>query len=257
MNAVRAAVLLASGAALAALPAIARGAARGPGPPAFQAVPRYDGRLTFARVRYGGAGRRGSYGRGGSDAWSHDYPNADRNMSALLAEITAIESRTDATALLDLEDRAIFLFPILYMSEPGWWTVTDEGAANLRAYLLKGGFVVFDDFDGAGHWENWSAQMRRVVPELRPVEIDGGHAVFRTFFKLADVYVTHPFSHARPTYYGLFEDNDPTRRMLALVNWNADLAEYWEWSVSGYLPIDPTNDAFRVGVNYFLYGLTH
>ena len=50
----------------------------------------------------------------------------------------------------------------------------------------------------------------------------------------------------------------PSERPLsAQVNYNADLAEYWEWSTSGYLPIDPTNDAYRLGVNYFIYALTH
>jgi hypothetical protein len=61
----------------------------------------------------------------------------------------------------------------------------------------------------------------------------------------------------RPEYLGIFEDNDPDKRMLALVNWNSDLAEYWEYAATGYLPIDPTNDAYRLGVNYFIWGLTH
>ncbi len=36
------------------------------------------------------------------------------------------------TEVLDLEDPAIFQHPILYMSEPGFWRVTPEGAQNLR-----------------------------------------------------------------------------------------------------------------------------
>jgi hypothetical protein len=55
----------------------------------------------------------------------------------------------------------------------------------------------------------------------------------------------------------MFEDNDPDKRMLALVNYNADLAEYWEWSGQGFFPVDPTTDAYKLGVNYIIYGLTH
>jgi hypothetical protein len=60
-----------------------------------------------------------------------------------------------------------------------------------------------------------------------------------------------------PKYYGLFEDNDPRRRMMAIVNYNNDLAEYWEWSAQGYFPVDTSNDAYKLGVNYVIYGLTH
>jgi len=67
----------------------------------------------------------------------------------------------------------------------------------------------------------------------------------------------HPLSNVLPTYYGVFENNDPTRRMLAIVNYNSDLAEYWEWSDTGYLPTDFTNEAYKLGINYVVYAMTH
>jgi hypothetical protein len=219
----------------------------------------YDGRFTFVRVRYGGGrgGGGGFFGRGGFDAWAHDYPNADLNMQLVLDEVTSVHPVTGTSEVLDLEDPAIFQHPILYMSEPGFWRITPEGAQNLRTHLLKGGFIIFDDFDGPGHFESWEAQMRQALPEHRPIPIDDTHPVFRTFFFIEDIYVPHPMVSVRPEYLGIFEDNDPQKRMLALVNWNSDLAEYWEYAATGYLPIDPTNDAYRLGVNYFIWGLTH
>ena len=227
-----------------------------------QATPPYDGRFTFARVRYGGGGRGGfELGRrgGGADAWAHDYPAADLNMQVVLKEITTVDPVIGTSVIVDLEDPALFRHPLLYMSEPGFWSITLEGAKNLRAHLLKGGFIIFDDFDGPGHWESWLAQSERALPEYQPIEIGPTHPVFQTYFKVADIYVPNPMVQGlpRPTYFGIFEDNDPSGRMMALVNYNSDLAEYWEWSTSGYLPIDPTNDAYRLGVNYFIYGLTH
>ena len=62
---------------------------------------------------------------------------------------------------------------------------------------------------------------------------------------------------ALPQYYGYFEDNDPTGRMMALVNYNADLAEYWEWSGRGFFPVDPTTEAYKLGVNYIIYAMSH
>lgn len=212
---------------------------------------------------WGGGGQSlGGFGRGfgrNSTAWNHDYPNADLNMQKVLEEVTAMAPVTETSVVLDLEDPAVFQHPVLYMSEPGFWRITDQGAKNLREHLLKGGFIVFDDFDGPGHWESWLAQIQRALPEYTPIEIDETHPVFGTFFHIDDIYVPNPMirSPVRPTYFGIFEGNDPSGRMMALVNYNSDLAEYWEYAATGYLPIDPTNDAFRLGVNYFLYGLTH
>lgn len=213
----------------------------------------YNGDFTFTRVRYG-AGLGG--GRGGSSAWSHDWPAADRNMQEILREFTSMRPNTSGSNVVDLENPEIFRHPILYMSEPGFWTITEAGAGNLGEYLLKGGFLIFDDFDGSGHWENWEAQMARVLPGFRAFEIGPEHPIFDTFFSVQNIYVPHPFVSTQPQYFGIFEDNTPSGRMLALVNYNADLAEYWEYAARGFFPVDPTNDAFRLGVNYLVYALT-
>jgi hypothetical protein len=154
-------------------------------------------------------------------------------------------------------DPEIFRHPLVYMSEPGFWDMTDGDAANLRQYLLKGGLILFDDFETT-QWNNMAAQMRRVLPELQWVTIDVMHPVFHTFFDLKKIDYDHPmFPGMVPVYKALFERNDPNGRMMALANHNNDLAEYWEWSDRGYFGIDPTNEAYRIGVNYVIYSLTH
>ena len=60
-----------------------------------------------------------------------------------------------------------------------------------------------------------------------------------------------------PVYYALFEDNDPRKRMLAIINHNNDIAEYWEWSAESWFPVDITNDAYKLGINYITYAMTH
>jgi hypothetical protein len=88
------------------------------------------------------------------------------------------------------------------------------------------------------------------------VEIDQSHPVFDTFFYVQDIYVPHPMAGFRPEYYAIYEDNDPSKRMMALIVYNGDLAEYWEYAATGFFPVDPTSDSFRLGVNFFIYGLT-
>lgn len=212
----------------------------------------YNGQFTFTRVRYGG----GMWGRGWSSAWNHDYPQADVHLPLILDALTALRPNLHASNVLDLEDPEIFRNPVLYMWEPGFWNVTDAGAEQLRKYLLKGGFIMFDDFE-AGQWTNFERQFLRVLPDAQFIPLDGAHPVFHAFFELPVVNLPHPTANVRPAYFGVFEDNDPAKRMLALVNYNNDIAEYWEWSGTGYFPVDTTNDAYKLGVNYFIYAMLH
>jgi hypothetical protein len=213
----------------------------------------YDSHFVFTRIRYGGG--LGGFGFGGA-AWAHDYPTADRNLGSILDYITNMRVRLDGTNVLDLDDPRIFENPILYVSEPGFWRISPSEAQNLRAHLLKGGFIIFDDFEGP-HFDNMALQMRQAVPELNWIQIDVTHPIFQTFFELKVIDVPHPSVNVVPRYMALFADNDPNGRMIALANHNNDLAEYWEWSAEGLYSEDPTNNAYRLGVNYIVYGMTH
>jgi hypothetical protein len=218
----------------------------------------YNSQFTFTRIRYDtpyGSRRGGRRGFGGS-AWNHDYPMADLNMQIMLNEFTAVRANTEGSNVFELEDRDIFQNPILYISEPGTWGLTDEGAVNLREHLLKGGFLIFDDFE-EDQWYNMAEQLAKALPEGQWVEIGPEHPIFDTFFYVENIYVPHPLVRVTPSYRVIFEDNDPEKRIMVLANHNSDLAEYWEYAAQGYFPVDPTNDAFRLGINYIVYGLTH
>lgn len=211
----------------------------------------YDGRFTFTRIRYNGTGF--GFGRGGG-AWSHDYPDADRNLPLILNELTAVPTNIERSNILDLEDPEIFRNPILYIWEPGYWRITTEAATNLRHYMLKGGLVIFDDFE-ADQWVNFEAQFRQALPEAEFVPLDLSHPVYHSFFDMNTITLPHPTVNVTPGFYGVYEDNDRTGRLMAIVNHNSDIAEYWEWSGTGQFAVDTTNDAYKIGVNYILYGL--
>ena len=173
-------------------------------------------------------------------------------------ELTALDIRTDGSRILTLDDPELFKYPIAFMWEPGFWNLTDREAESFRAYLLKGGFAVFEDFDGPQQWTNFEAQMRRVLPDGRFVKLDNTHRIFNSFFQIQDIdAIVHPMSGIRPSYYGIFEDNDPSKRLMVVANFDNDVPEYWEWSGQGLFPFDASNEAYKLGVNYVIYGLTH
>ena len=89
----------------------------------------------------------------------HDYPTADIHMMKILHELTLAAPRIDSSNILTLDDPALFNYPVVYMSEPGYWTMSDAEAKGLGDYLRKGGFMIFDDFRD-DHWDNLEAQMR-------------------------------------------------------------------------------------------------
>jgi hypothetical protein len=221
----------------------------------------YDGRFTFVRLRftpdYTGWGRGGGFFAGVNYWWDHDYPTAERHFSTMVAELTAVSVTVDASNILAVTDPGLSQYPVAYVSEPGHWTQTDEEAAAFRAYLLKGGFAIFDDFTGQD-WFNFELQMGRVLPELRLVRLDASHPIFHSFFEIESLEpFVHPMGRFPASFYGVFEDNDPTKRLLVIANYDNDIGDAWEWSDTGWVPIDLSNEAYKLGINYIVYAMTH
>ena len=220
----------------------------------------YDGRFTFARLRYTTA--PGGYYYRGLPAWAHGFAEAEHNLMKILNEITNLRPHIEASNVLTVDDPELCKYPVAYLTEAGYWELTDREAAAFRAYLQKGGFVIFDDFRGGfrggGGWENFETNIRRVLPDARFIDLDPSHPIFHSFFEIESFdIVPQYYDQGRPIFRGLFEDNDPKKRLLAMVNFNTDVSNFWEFSGTGFKPIDESNEAYKLGVNYIMYGLTH
>lgn len=216
----------------------------------------YDGRFTFARIRY--ATGRFCSGMGGREPpWAHDYPRSERNLMKILDEVSHVDPSTGGGNAYTLDDPRLFRYPLLYIAEPGCWTPTESEVENLRAYLLKGGLLILDDMAGWNDLDNVIAQFGRVLPGHRLIPLDPSHPVFNAFFVIESLPEHHPYRYARSEYYGIFEGNDPARRLMVIINHNNDISEYWEYADTGWAPIDLTNEAFKLGVNFIVYAMTH
>jgi hypothetical protein len=227
--------------------------------PAEQSFPgnvEYDGRVVFFRIRFDtgfGSNFGRSRGSRGEPPWAHDYPTADTHLMKILKELTVADPRTDGSNVFKLDDPAIFDYPIAYMSEPGFWTMSDEEVTGLRQYLQKGGFIIFDDFRENDLY-NVEEQMKRVLPEARWVALAPDQPIFNSFFEIKNFDFGY---YGKETYFGIFENNDQTKRLIAVAAHNHDLGEFWEFSDTGMMPVDLSNEAYKFGVNFFIYALTH
>jgi len=209
----------------------------------------YDARFTFVRLRYQ------VYGRSG---WEFDYPQMERNFMTILDDMTSIAPHTRESNVLDMDDPELLKYPVAYLSEPGAWLPDSAEAAGLRTWLAKGGFLIVDDFYGR-QWENFERSMRRVLPAARIVPMELSHPVFDAFFRIGTLEgMRHPSVSGYPAQYlGIFEDNDPARRLQVIINYNNDIGDYMEWSGEGWYPVNLSNDAYKLATNYIVYGLTH
>lgn len=218
----------------------------------------YDGRYHFVRIQWSG-GRGGGFGRrrGGGAMWAHDYPRADRNFLAILEETTHVRTGRDASNVIGLNDPEFFRYPISYIVEPGSWNPSETEITQLGDYLLKGGFLIVDDFRGFRELDNLQFHLGRALPGLNMVMVEDIDEVFDSFFRIVPQDVIPPYGGQPAAWYGIYEDNDPTKRLMVIINHNNDIAEYWEYSDYGYYQIDLANEAYKLGVNYVVYGLTH
>ena len=230
----------------------AQGRSRGP-----QTVPQnvpYDGRFTFARIRYDEAGD-GGFGFRRDVKWAHDYPRGERHLTKIVSELSSIRARTQASNVMALDDPELFKYPIAYLCEAGYWRPSEAEAQALRAYLTKGGFMIFDDF-ARSDWVNFEEQMRRVMPQLRPMRLTLEDRIFDSFYRIEKLDYSHPYYGVPSEFWGFYEDNDRTKRLLAVVNYNNDMSELWEFSDEGMFPVDMSNEAYKLGVNYLVYAMT-
>jgi hypothetical protein len=222
----------------------------------------YDGRFTFARLRYQTA--PGGYWYQGLPSWAHGYPVSEQNLLSIMNEVSLLGGRQDGFNVFSADDPELTHYPIAYLTEAGWWTMTDKEAQALRAYVLKGGFIIFDDFKvegefgAGGGWQPFADNLQRVLPGARVIDMDQRHQIFHSFFEI-DSLTNFPqaYNAGQPVFRGVFEDNDPQKRLLMIINYNTDISQYWEWSGRGLRPFDDTNEAYKLGVNYLIYALTH
>jgi hypothetical protein len=207
----------------------------------------YDGRFTFARIRYT------VYGRSG---WEYDYPQMERNLLTMMRELTTLRAHVNGSNVHTLDDPELLRYPVAYLSEPGYWHPSESEVEGLRRYLAKGGFLIVDDFMRS-EWLNFEAQIRRVLPQGRIDRLDASHPIFDVFFRIPSLDMKYPHNaNLTAEFLGIHEDNDPAKPLMVIINYNNDIGDYMEWSGHGWWPVNITNDAYKLAVNYIIYGMT-
>jgi len=192
--------------------------------------------------------------------WSYDYPDMEQNLNLILPAITAITPSPSGGNIFRMDDPELMKFPLAYLSEPGYWYPSDSEVQGLRTYIAKGGFLIVDDFHYQNEWNVFEVAMMRVLPKAKIVRLDLTHPIFNTFFAIKTLEVPYPGTTLEQgligEFYGIYEDNDPTKRLSVVINYNMDIGDYMEHSATGRYAVDPSNEAYKFGINYLMYGMT-
>lgn len=219
-----------------------------------------------------------SFGRPWPGQWTMDYPRSDRHLLEGVRRLTRIDTRS-VEQVVDLDGTDdVYNWPIMYAVEVGHWLLPQDQANQLREYLLRGGFLMVDDFHGSepyqdflgplNEWETFVNSMRRVFPD-RPIEdIPSDDPIFHTLYNLDDRFQvpgsanwlqTHTTyekgpSGRQPHWRGIRDDKG---RIMVAICHNMDLGDGWENADNPQYEAKWTMLAYRLGLNYFIYDLTH
>ena len=246
---------------------------RGPRyPPRYPTADTFGHGFVFCRGIFNSSRREA-----GGSGWSTDYPDAERNFSIRLSELTKTRVRFRPDNEPDfitvrLTDKALFSCPYLHLEDAGTAFFSESEVTSLRRYLLKGGFIWVDDFWGNDAWDQWAAQIAEVLPPgeypIREISLD--HPVFRSQFDVrtfpqipsiqfwrtnggttSERYEESATPHAKAI-------TNARGELMVLMTHNTDISDAWEREGEDprfFYTFSP--DGYAVGINVVLYAMTH
>ncbi len=205
--------------------------------------------VIVARWHFGTNGAIGHFG------WSHNYPSSDENFNGFILQSTRIDIEVPSYRIVELGSDEVFDYPFAYVSEPGEMDLTEKEVENLREFINRGGFVLMDDFDGPWQLDTMRSQVRRAFPDRPFIRLEPDHRLFRILFHLNDLNgMAHYVPGGDITYYGMLNDGG---EVAIAAGHNNDLANFWDWYDQAYSPLKPAADAFRLGINFVIWSMTH
>lgn len=211
----------------------------------------------------------------GRSWWQTDFEDAEQNLLRGVRRYTNLDTSPRSYKALSLTDPELFEYPFVYINMKRIPLYSGYGpnfkpaeAQALREYMLRGGFVMLDDFWGRHHWEDFLGELHKIFPDRALHRLNTGHPIFHSFFDIDEITqvpgrgVTWNFGAGfildNPQYpttvHGIFDDDN---RLMLLVNFNTDLGDGWEHTFDPIYPTRYCNEAYKLGINYIIYALSH
>ena len=222
-----------------------------------------ESEFVFARLMYSGG--RGGF-RFGGGSWATDSPASDHKFMWGIKRLSNIDVSQEFNPIR-IMDQALFDYPYIYIVEPGSLYFSDIEAKRMREYFDRGGFLHMDDFWGLAERQNAFEQLRKVFPDRPIEELPLTHEIFHAFFDITEVKQIPNVSNGcrggpywerrddiNPRIYGIKDEHD---RVIAVITYNSDLGDAWEWMDEPCYPEMLTAQSYRMGLNFIIYAMSH
>lgn len=146
----------------------------------------------------------------------------------------------------------LFLYPYVYMTGHGNVVFNDMESANLRKYLLAGGFLHIDDNYGMDKFIR--LELKKVLPELELVEIPYDHPVYHQKFDFAKGLPKIHEHDGKPAQgLGLLYEG----RLVVFYSYESDLGNGWEDQRVHNDPEAKRLEALKMGANLIAYSCNY
>lgn len=214
--------------------------------------------FAFGRLRYRSPRDGQWYAR-----WGIDCNKSDRQFVMGLKRLTRVHARP-IEEIVDIDSDEIFEWPWMFAVSPGDWVLSDAHALRLRKYFERGGFMMTDDFHGEREWQSFMVGIRKIFGNPEVVELEPGHPAFHVVYDLTKrlqipgANVVNGPGYERggvvPHWRGVLDEKG---RMVIAVCFNMDVGDAWEFADDPAYPERFASEAYRLGINYVLYAMTH
>jgi hypothetical protein len=237
-----------------------------PGPGADQSDEKSE--FTFSRLHFVSVRSYGAYatylGYYGSGGWNEDYPKADRQFVEGLGRLTRLDDRA-TEEVVDLDSDDIFNWPWVYAVNVGTWGFTDSQAKRMREYLQKGGFLMVDSFHGEADWANFMSGMNQILPNATVEDLPNSDEIFHVLYDLDQRFQIPGYQYMGtgrtyekdgfdPKWRAIRDDHG---RIIVAICHNMHLGDAWEHADNPLWPERFSSLAYRLGINYIMYAMTH
>jgi hypothetical protein len=214
--------------------------------------------FAFGRLRY-----RSMRNGWGHARWGTDANKSERQFIAGLRRLTRIHARS-IEEIIDVDSDEIFNWPWMYGVGVGDWVISDSQAERLKKFFERGGFMMVDDFHAEREWRDFMAGVHKIFPDAIAVELENDNPIFHIAYDLTNrvqipgANVVHGPGYERggvvPHWRGILDDKG---RVMIAICFNMDVGDAWEYADDPDYPERFASEAYRLGVNYVLYALTH